>query len=197
MSKEEPDIFGGKPETKSRQIAICFDTSALPSNISRHSDAKSGADLAAVITLIEGRASGKYQLLSSRLNDRELSETADPSQRAKLKTDYDALGKIERDEQIVGFNTVYDRTGGFVGFPLISDVQDEQTRDELIKMGLSKRDAEHISQALSNDCDYFLTRDEKTIIRPHRDKIEKRFPSLKVRTPLELIAELRSLGLLQ
>jgi hypothetical protein len=93
MSKEEPDIFGGKPETKSRQIAICFDTSALPSNISRHSDAKSGADLAAVITLIEGRASGKYQLLSSRLNDRELSETADPSQRAKLKTDYDALGK--------------------------------------------------------------------------------------------------------
>jgi hypothetical protein len=82
MSKEEPDVFGGKPETKSRQIAICFDTSALPSNISRHSDAKSGADLAAVITLIEGRASGKYQLLSSRLNDRELSETADPSQRA-------------------------------------------------------------------------------------------------------------------
>jgi hypothetical protein len=79
--------------------------------------------------------------------------TADPSQRAKLKTDYDALGKIERDERIVGFNTVYDRTGGFVGFPLISDVQDEQTRDELIKMGLSKRDAEHISQALSNDCD--------------------------------------------
>ena len=44
--------------------------------------------------------------------------------------------------------------------------------------GLAWKDAEHITQAVCNNCDVFLTRDVKTIIRPHRTWLEKRLASL-------------------
>jgi hypothetical protein len=47
----------------------------------------------------------------------------------------------------------------------------------------------HITQAVCNDCDVLLTRDVKSIITPHREWLEKRFPKLKVRLPSELLAE--------
>jgi predicted nucleic acid-binding protein len=59
-----------------------------------------------------------------------------------------------------------DPYGGFITYPLISDSQNETLRDELIQHGLEPRDAEHLAQAVSNDCDVFLTRDERMIITP-------------------------------
>jgi hypothetical protein len=50
-------------------------------------------------------------------------------------------------------------------------------------MGLTRKDAEHLTQAICNHSDVFLTRDEKSIIK-HRAKIEARFP-IKVRKPSE------------
>jgi hypothetical protein len=55
---------------------------------------------------------------------------------------------------------------GFIGFSLISDVQDEKLRAELMERGLAQRDAEHITQAVCNNSDVFLTRDVKSIIGP-------------------------------
>jgi hypothetical protein len=73
---------------------------------------------------------------------------------------------------------------------MISDSQNEPLRDELIQHGLEPTDAEHITQAVSNDCDVFLTRDERTIIIRHREWLEKRFPNLRVRLPSELLKEI-------
>ena len=59
-----------------------------------------------------------------------------------------------------------------------------------------QRDAEHLTQAICNNCEYFLTRDEKSIIRPYKQKIEERFASLKIRLPSELVEEFRASGIL-
>ena len=70
-------------------------------------------------------------------------------------------------------------SAGFVGYPLISDIQDEPICKELEQHGLQRRDAQHITQAVCNECDIFLTRDAKTIIRPYRDWLEGRFLTSK------------------
>jgi hypothetical protein len=50
--------------------------------------------------------------------------------------------------------------------------------------------AEHLVQAVYNDCRVFLTRDEDTIIKPHWQWLEQRFTNLRIRLPSELLNEL-------
>jgi hypothetical protein len=79
---------------------------------------------------------------------------------------------------LLGFNIQISQYTYF-NSPIISDVQDEAIRAELMKRGLKQRDAEHITQAVCNNCDVFLTRDKG--IRKRRDWLEQRFPGLKIR----------------
>jgi hypothetical protein len=129
----------------------------------------------------------KCSMFGSHLAHYEAMKTSDQTLREALIIDYNALEKVSKDIRVLGFNTVYDQYGGFVGSPLISDVQDETLRDDLIKRGLEPRDAEHITQAVCNDCDVFLTLDVKTIIKPHGQWLEQRFSQLKVWRPSELL----------
>jgi hypothetical protein len=162
-------------------MRIYVDTSALPANIRRHSDAKSQEDLAAYEELAR-----RFPMLVSHIARYEAEKTTDEIQRGFLIADIKGLEPVQRDEKLLGFNYVEDPYGGFVTHPLISDVQDETIRQELMSRGLKQRDAEHITQAVSNDCDVFLTRDEKSIIKPHREWLQNRFPKLKIMRPVEL-----------
>jgi len=99
---------------------------------------------------------------------------------------------IPKDEKVLGFNSQSDQYGGSISYPLIADCQDETLRRELLEHGLESNDAEHLTQAVCNDCGVFLTRDEATIINPHRQWLEQRFPNLKIRLPSELLNELAS-----
>jgi len=92
-------------------------------------------------------------------------------------------------KKLLGFNIQISQYTCF-NSPIISDVQDEAIRAELMKRGLKQRDAEHITQAVCNNCDVFLTRDKG--IRKRRDWLEQRFPGLKIRLPSELVADLLS-----
>ena len=105
-----------------------------------------------------------------------------------------ALKPILKDEKLLGFNATSGPYGGFTCHPIIADVQDETIRNELIARGLKPRDAEHITQAVCNNVDVFLTRDEKTITRGHRAWLEQRFPKLKVWLPSELLAFIQEDG---
>ena len=169
------------------QLKIYCDTSTLPHNI-RHADQKSQGELAALKQLAEN-----CSMFGSLVVLRELMNTPEQTQKNNLIVDYKALEPIPKDEKVLGFHTQTDQYGGFVSYPLISDVQDETLRKELTQRGLGLRDAEHITQAVCNGCDVFLTRDERTIIKPHRSWLETRFPTLKVRLPSELLEELASL----
>jgi hypothetical protein len=167
-------------------MKIYVETSCLRSNI-RHPDPKSQKELAALEQLAD-----RYSLFGSRLTLREATATAKKAQQDSLILDYKALEPIPKDEKLLGFNSQSDQYGGFISYPLIADCQDETLRRELLEHGLESNDAEHLTQAVCNDCGVFLTRDEATIINPHRQWLEQRFPNLKIRLPSELLNELAS-----
>jgi hypothetical protein len=165
-------------------LRIYCDTSVLPHNVSRHNDDKSQREFAELNKLMQ-----KYPLFGSHLNGYEAGKTKDEILRGQLMIDVDALQKVPNDQKLLGFSVQISQYT-CINSPIISDVQDEAIRAELMKRGLEQRDAEHITQAVCNNCDVFLTRDEVSIITPHRRWLEQRFPSLKIRLPSELVEEL-------
>jgi large subunit ribosomal protein L30 len=165
------------------QLKIYGDTNTLPGNIGYASQ----QELKALKQLWSDK---RLIWFSSHLVRHEAMNTKDESKRSRLVGEHEERKLIPKDEKIVGFNAQTIQYGGFIGFSLISDVQDEKLRAELMERGLAQRDAEHITQAVCNNSDVFLTRDVKSIIGPHRKWLEKRFPTLKVLLPSELATEL-------
>jgi hypothetical protein len=120
-----------------------------------------------------------------------LEATKNPIKKDQLQADYEALDPIPKDENVIGFWQLTDPFGGTVSSnPVVSDFLNEALYIELAKRGLTERDAHHITHVVGNDCDVFLTRDEKTIINPYRKWLEERLSGLKIRRPSELISEL-------
>jgi hypothetical protein len=175
------------------QIKIYADTNILRANLARHpDDANSRQELTAMDELLAMKASGQIpiEIFKSRVSRKEVERTNKPEQRAKLQSDLDALQQIPQDERILGFNIQSDRFT-FISFPLLSDILDETIYQELIQRGLEPDDAHHISHAICNDCDVFLTHDMDSIVKPHRQWIEQRYPKLKVSLPSELLQWLK------
>jgi hypothetical protein len=123
-------------------LKIYCDTSTLPENI-RGADAKSQKELTALKQLQELGV-----MLGSHIVRYEVMNTKDESKRTQLLAEHDALKPIDNDEKLLGIHTTTDQYGGFVSYPMISDVQDEAIRAELIERGLEQKDAEHITQAV-------------------------------------------------
>jgi len=165
-----------------RPLSIYCDTDTLLNNVS------DPVELVALECLLGEHRAGKLVMYRSRVDLREIMATPDAAKQARLVADYEDLQPVVHDEQIVGFNFIPDQYGGFVSNPLVSDVWNEAICTELVTRGLTRRDAQHVTQAICNKCDVFLTRDVKTIIKPHRPWLESRFPNLKVFRPAELTA---------
>jgi hypothetical protein len=170
-------------------LKIYCESSTLPENI-RGADAKSQRELNAVREL---QVLGIGAMFGSRIVYYEVMKTKDESRRNQLLVEQAACKQIPKDERPLGSQIVTDQYGGFVDSPLVSDVQNEDIRAELITRGLKQTDAEHITQAVCNDCDVFLTRDQDTIINRHREWLHQRFPNLKVWLPSELLAFVRAM----
>jgi hypothetical protein len=157
-------------------MKIYRDTNTLPGNIRDETELAAVRELEKLGLTMFGSHIGRYEAMN----------TKDENKRRELVNQHDRLQKTP--EKLLGFNVVTDHLGGFVCSPIISDVQDEQVRAELMQRGLAQRDAEHIAQAVANDFDIFLTCDKNTIINPHRQWLEQRFPKLKVLLPSALLA---------
>lgn len=171
-------------------MKIYCDVAAFPNN-ALHNDTKTKRELAAIEELLVGYAAGKVSLMGSLVCLRELLNTTNDEKRIKLRKDFDTLECASNDEKVFVFHTQYDQLSGFSANPLVSDVQDGNLRNKLMKRGLDQKDAEHLTQTICNGCDVFLTRDENTIITLHRTWIEVEFSPIKVRLPTELVFELR------
>ncbi|MBZ5616655.1 MAG: hypothetical protein LAO23_21820 [Acidobacteriia bacterium] len=169
----------------SKKLKVYCDTNTLPGNIGDPDE------LAALERLAchEG-----IELVCSHLGAHEASNTKSVQKRNVLVAEHNTRRCVEKDEKLLGFNTQTDWRGGFICSPLISDVQDESIRAELIDQGLEPRDAEHVTQAVCNKCDVFLTRDQETIIEPHRTWLEERFRPMKIFLPMELVTFIDAVG---
>jgi predicted nucleic acid-binding protein len=169
---------------------IYCDTSSLFSNVSRHQDAKARQEAAAVSGLLGQHRNGAVRLLRSNIIRYELERTRSTTQKGALLGDFLRLVPVAKDEKVLGFdNQCTDPFGGFVTNPLVSDVQDERLVERLEKeLGLPKPDAQHLAQAISNDADVFLTRDEEHFIS-QRLTIEAQF-KIRIRLPSKALAEI-------
>ena len=157
-------------------------------------------ELAALESLLKLRESGKCLMFRSRVVRAELETTNGTEQGSKLQGDYEALDQIPQDERPLGSFNITDHMGGCIINPIVSDYLDEPLYRELLQRGLSDKDAHHITQAVSNNCDVFLTRDVKTIINrfvttdPHfldrRLALEGLCRGLRIVKPSELSTEL-------
>ena len=144
-------------------------------------------------TLKDLWADERLTWFTSHLVLHEAMNTKDENKRNKLVDEHKTRKLLSKDEKMVGFNALTDPSGGFIGSPIFSDVQDENLRAELMEHGLNQRDAEHITQAVCNNCDVFLTRDVKTIISRHRAWLEERFPTMRILRPSELATALETI----
>ena len=172
--------------TALRHRLIYCDTNTLLNNIKRHQEPKTRQELLALQQLLALRVAGSIKMVRSRVALRELEKPSDPDLMAKLRADYEMLDQIALDEKVLGFNNQWDRFGG-ITHPLISDVQDDALREELVQYGFDRPDAEHLTQAASNNCDVFLTRDGG-IVR-HKEWLLARL-SLRILRPSELLSAL-------
>jgi len=173
-------------------MIVYSDTDSLISNPRRHqNDAKAQREAAATSRLLHYHRSGKITMQRSNVALRELEETGNPTQRDNLRRDFLELVPIAKDEKVLGFDNLQtDPYGGFVTNPIVSDVQDEPLAERLQASGLPKRDAQHLAQAISNQADVFLTRDERHFIN-RRETLEKQF-KIKIRRPSELLLEIEA-----
>jgi hypothetical protein len=170
-------------------VKVLCDTDTLIHNI-RHEHEKTEKERAALKKLLEMRAAGRLQMFRSQVNLVEVTNTKNDNQRDKLLADYMALDPVSKEENISGQQCIPGPTGSFISNP-VSDL-DSPVYKACRSQGLKERDTLHILRAVENGYDVFLTRDEDTIIRPHRRWLAKTFPCLKVRLPSELVAELQT-----
>jgi len=175
-------------------MRVYCDTDTLFSNIKRHESQPSvKKELEALKKLLVYHSGKKIVMFRSLGNLRELEKTKNLRQLKKLCSDYESLPPLPKDERHYGSDTlITEPYGGCISNPLVSDVQDEAICAELENRGLKRPDARHVTQAVCNGCDIFMTRDEKSIIRPHRAWIETRFCPIKVCLPSQALAEVKS-----
>src|SRR5262249_28823169 len=123
----------------------------------------------------------------SELTRREMSnwqgKNREPAERV-----YCLLEKVEflPDHEVVGFHNQWDRRGG-CSYPLVAD---DPTVRELLDIGLDRTDAQHPMLAIQHGCAYFVTCDERSILK-HRATIEGKYPINLVK-PSELLPMLTS-----
>jgi hypothetical protein len=162
-------------------MRIYCDTNGLPHNIRGK---KCQGELEALEHLAR-----RFELYGSRFVREEALNTKDETLRDFLIVECGALKPVPKDEKLMGFHSHFDRFGGFC-CPMIADTHDDVLCEELKKHGLEPKDAQHITQVVCNDCDVFLTRDEKSIINPHGQWLETRLRPLKVWRPSTLVKAL-------
>ena len=126
---------------------------------------------------------------SSRRVSEEIRRVKSRKQRRRLERNYGKLNVLSQDHEVQGFFNSLDSTGACTCSPMVADVPSSTVYEGLKKIGLKVNDAKILTVAIHNDCDVFLTRDFRTILRLRRE-IEAAF-SIRIRKPSELLEEIR------
>jgi hypothetical protein len=166
-------------------LAYC-DTSSLLSNLTK-TRAPKPEEAQALSRLLQFHAEEKLKLMRSNVIVRELEKTKDPNQRRNLLSDFVNLMPVAKDENVCGFAELTDPYGGHISNPLVSDVQDEKMVSDLLNTITGRKDAEHLTQAITNGCDYFLSDDGELL--KHALTIEKKY-GIRILKPSDLARQM-------
>jgi hypothetical protein len=122
----------------------------------------------------------------------EQARTTDHQKRAALAASADLVSVVQNDHRLLGFANLDYGSRGFISYPLIDDIVDPELFERLTKnAGLKDADAKHVMYAVANACGYFVTLDTRDLL-PRRSAIESICPQVKIMTPIEAVAAIRS-----
>ena len=124
---------------------------------------------------------------------REQEKTVNPQRRATLAGGRETVPRVEQDHTVLGFGHSADQLGGFVAYPLVTDVVDKHLIEALRVASLTDADARHLMYAVHNGCCRFVTLDTRDLL-PKRSQVEALCSGLKIVTPVELATELNLSG---
>jgi hypothetical protein len=145
-------------------------------------DDLSAGESDALTDLLRLHSEGKVRVVTSELTRKEM-EGWKGKNRPPAERVFYLLEKVEflPDHQVVGFHNQWDRMGG-CSYPLVAD---DPVARSLWEMGLDRTDAHHVMLAIKHECGYFVTCDEKTVLR-HKAAVEAMYP-VKLVKPSELL----------
>ena len=174
-------VPGAAAKDERKVIRVYLDNNILGPNAE---DYKEEAD--AWRSIEAGRQGGRWliQWVVSRRTANELEKTRDVVRREALQAAYAAATILEDDHTVKGFNDIDLGRWGYISNPMVADVPDERLFAELRGMGLDVMDGRHLTVAIHNGCDVFLTKDRKVL--KLRASITARYPLIDVMTPSQL-----------
>jgi hypothetical protein len=155
-------------------------------------DLKPQEEMEAVESLYALHDAGIIKRVTSKMSGIEQARTTDLQKRAALAASANLVSVVQNDHRLLGFASLDYGSRGFISYPLIDDIVEPALFEQLTKTaGLKGADAKHVMYAVANDCDYFVTLDTRDLL-PRRWAIESICPRLKIMTPTEAIAAIRT-----
>ena len=148
------------------------------------------AEMEAVRAIEAAEKDGRLELVTSRESWREQDRTKDDAVRSELQLDRPNVPVVAGDHCLLGFHHQQDLLGGFIAYPLVSDIVDEALFNAFKAAGLREADARHLMYAVTNGCHMFVTTDLHFLDRKHQ--LELLCRGLLIVRPSDLVAELNS-----
>lgn len=139
---------------------------------------------AAFEAVMDSHSAGQLQLVTSQVTKDEIDQCPEEWKKMHMKA-YRLLTKVRYipAQEHKGYASQSDQFG-FTSWPIMDG---HPTWVRLREIGLDEKDAHHVTLAIENQCDWFLTCDKRTILA-RRAEIEKAFPAIKLMLPSELMS---------
>lgn len=137
--------------------------------------------------LLEHEKAGKIEMKVSRIAIQEIDRTRNKELREVLRRHYETFETVANEHKVKTFHNQSDQYGGFISYPIMTEILDEEVFFQLCQMGLERMDALHLVMAIFNKAEVFLTADPDFF--KLREEIRNRF-SIRVMKPTELVKEL-------
>jgi hypothetical protein len=176
LGRSDRELSGGN-------VKVYLDTNLIGSN--RYQQPEEAEALSA----LEKRQDIEWRISQRVTNEAE--RHPDEEARARLKLEADRLAKVRVDHQVQRFQAQSDQYGGLSAFPLVDDAADRSIFESLVQIGLTRVDAQHLTNAIYERCDVFLTRDEHSIL-DFRKEICSLYKDITICKPTELMTRLVS-----
>jgi hypothetical protein len=141
---------------------------------------------AAMRRLLELQSQGTIRLATSDVAKRELAKWHG-EKRPDAEAVYEGLQKVKyiEDHMLIGFNNQWSSQGGWSS----AMMDDDPVARALWDLGLTRTDSHHLMLAIREQCDFFLTCDQRTVLR-RRSSIEAAFLGIRLMFPSELRSEM-------
>jgi len=168
-------------------LRVYLDTVITSGRVQR--DLSPVSEMAAVDRLEQLHAEERIKIVTSKWSRVEQERTKNPERRAAFAARANEVSMVQSDHKLLGFNSIDYGRRGFISYPLISDVVNDDLLARLKAASVEHDDAMHVMYAVENNCQVFVTLDDKDLL-PRRAAIEGFCSGIRILRPTELVEEL-------